>query len=256
MEADFISHLEELRRRLLVALAAFVAASIACYFFSDSLLLFLTLPLDRTAGGTALYFQTPYEALMIRLKVAALAGLVVSCPVLFAEAWFFVSPGLYPHEKRPATFLALASVVLFLAGGVFAYAAVVPFSLNFFLSFQTDQIRPLLGIKPYFSFLTGMLLAFGILFDFPVVLIGLVHLGVVRSKVLAKSRKIIMVLIFVAAAVLTPSPDPVSQILLALPLAVLFEASLALARFFEKKRDEKTAGSGKKDRQKNQQKDL
>ena len=129
----------------------------------------------------------------------------------------------------------LISVALFLMGACFAYAIVTPWGLRFLLSFQTEKIQPFLGIGPYFSFLTGMILACGILFDFPVFIVGLVKLGVVKTSTLAAARKVVIVFIFISAAVMTPSPDPFSQLLLAVPLLLLFEVSLAVARAFESK---------------------
>lgn len=235
MTADYLSHLEELRRRLIFSLIFFAVASVVSYFFSHQLLDFLTQPLRRYEAGTQLFFQRPYEAFLTHLKVAALAGLIISLPVFFMQGWLFVAPGLYAHERRTVSFLIFFSVVFFLLGAVFAYLVVIPWGLHFLLSFQTQSLKPLLGIGPYFSFLIGMVLAFGFLFDIPLILVGLVKLGVVRSQTLAKGRKWIIVGIFVLAAILTPSPDPVSQLLLAGPLLLLFEISLAVSRLTERR---------------------
>ncbi len=235
---DFLSHLEELRRRFLIALAAFFIAAAGSYFFSASILDFLTRPLD-SFKEVQLIFQKPYEAFLIHLKAAALGGALLSSPVLFAQAWLFVAPGLYEKEKKLIFPLIIISAALFLTGAGFAYTAAIPLGLRFLLSFQTEKIQPMLGIDPYFSFLTGMILACGILFDFPVFIIGLVKLRVVKAAALAASRKIVIVFIFIAAAVMTPSPDPLSQILLAAPLLVLFEISVAVASSLEAK-DNKT----------------
>lgn len=233
MLPDFVPHLEELRRRLLVSLALFAAASTIAYFFSSSLIDFFTLPLKQH-GDVQLFFQKPFEAFMTHLKVAALTGLVAASPFLLAQIWFFIAPGLYDREKKVFLPIILISAVLFLAGIVFAYTLVIPWGLGFLLSYQTESLKPLLGIGPYFSFLTGMLLAFGFLFDFPVFIVGLVKLGVVKTKTLAKARRAVIVIIFILAAILTPSPDPASQVLLAIPLVIVFEISLWVAGFFER----------------------
>jgi len=232
---DFLSHLEELRKRLLTILGSFVFFSVAAYFFSGALIEFLIFPL-RQHQDAHLIFQTPYEAFLIHVKVAAVAGFLFSLPVLFWQFWLFVSPGLYGEEKRFFFPLIIICCLLFVAGCAFAYYLVVPFGLHFLLAFQTESLRPFIGIAPYFSFLLGMVLALGLLFDFPVVIWGLIRLGVVKSETFAKARKVIIVGIFIAAAVLTPSPDPVSQLLLAVPLLILFEVSLAVARITEKAR--------------------
>lgn len=234
MTEDFLSHLEELRKRLLIAIGCFFSLAVLAYFFSGQLIDFLVAPLRRQQDAH-LIFQTPYEAFLIHVKVAAVAGLLGSLPVLFWQFWIFVAPGLYDKEKKIFLPLIVVCSGLFLTGSAFAYYWVIPFGLNFLLSFQTESLRPFIGIAPYFSFLLGMLLAFGLLFDFPVVMLGLIRLGVLRAEAVAKARRIVVVLIFIAAAILTPSPDPVSQLLLALPLIVLFEISLVIARTTENK---------------------
>ena len=232
---DFIPHLEELRRRLITCIIVFSAASVLAYFFSRPILEFLTHSLRESPYPAQLIFQRPYEAFMIHIKVAAFTGFLISSPVLLSQLWLFIAPGLYEKEKKIFLPIMSISIGLFWVGVLFAYFLIVPWTLQFLLGFQTETIKPLLSVGAYFSFLSGMLIAFGILFDFPVFMVGLVELGVVKTKTLAASRKIIIVLIFIAAAVLTPSPDPVSQVLLALPLVALFEISLFIAAAREKK---------------------
>ncbi len=231
-DSDFVSHLEELRRRLIVCLLTFGFAAAVAYFFSGDILDFLIEPLRRHQA-TELFFHKPYEAFLTHLKVAALTGIIVSSPVLMTQIWLFVAPGLYLHEKRILTALIFFSVLMFVAGAAFAYWIVIPWGLHFLLSFQTEALRPLLGVGPYFGFLTGMMLALGILFDFPVLILGLVRLGILSAATLAGARKMAVVSIFILAAILTPSPDPFSQLLMALPLLALFEFSVALARWME-----------------------
>ena len=230
---DFLSHLEEFRRRLIFCVGVFLILAGVCYFFSKPLLDLLIAPL-RDYQEIDLYFVKPYEAFLTRIKVAALSGLVLAIPVFFSQMWLFVSPGLYAQEKKIAFPLILVSAILFFTGAFFAYRIVVPLSLNFLLSFQTDTLKPLLGVSPYFSFLLGMVLAFGLVFDFPVILLGLIRLGTVNTQMLKKARKLVIILIFITAAILTP-PDPVSQALLALPLILLFEISIVVGRWVEKK---------------------
>ncbi len=235
MSSDLVFHLDELRKRVFICLIVFCAATFISCFFSKDILNFLTWPLRRYTE-TALYFQKPHEAFFVSFKAAAFSGFLFSLPIILFQAWGFVSPALYGHEKKYFLPIVTASILLFFVGAVFAYTLVIPFGLQFLLSFQTESLKPILDISSYVSFLTGMLLAFGILFDFPVVLIGLVKLGVVSHRALAKSRKIAFVLIFVAAALLTPSPDPVSQCLLAFPLILLFEISLFISARVEPNR--------------------
>lgn len=232
---NFIPHLEELRRRLLICLAVFFATSIISYFFSHTLLEFFTQPLRNGPYPAGLIFQKPYEAFLIHLKVAAFAGFLISSPVLLFQGWLFVAPGLYEREKKIFLPIILISIILFWVGVIFSYVFVVPWALQFLLGFQTETLRPLLSVGPYFSFLTGMMAVSGVLFDFPVFMVGLVELGVVKIKTIIESRKLVIVLIFITAAILTPSPDPVTQLLLALPLLGLFEISLRMASLRERK---------------------
>lgn len=234
MAQEFIAHLEELRKRSMLSLIAFFAAAIASYFYSRPLIEFIIAPLKKYQNAE-LIFQTPYEAFLVHIKVAAVSGLFFSSPVLFAQFWLFVSPGLYSAEKKFLLPLIFLSIILFLVGSVFAYYLVLPAGLHFLLSFQTESLQPFLSISPYFSFAFGTILSCGIIFDFPIMLMGLIKLGVVRLETLQSSRKIIIVLIFVLAAILTPSPDPVTQLFLAIPLLALFELSVIMSRLSSKK---------------------
>lgn len=228
-----IAHLEELRRRILTCLTVFLLAWIGCYFFSRPLIEALILPLRRYEDAQ-LVFQTPYEAFMVHLNVSAMAGFMVSSPVFFAQVWGFLMPALYPSERKIILPLVIFSVLLFAAGFLFAYLAVVPVGLHFFLGFQTDSLKPLLAIGPYFSFLVWMTLLCGFMFDFPLMLLGLIRLGVLPYKALKAIRKHVVVGIFILAAVITP-PDPVSQIMVAGPLWFLFEACMLLGKWVKPK---------------------
>lgn len=234
MTADFISHLEELRKRIFVCLAVFVLSWIGCYFFSRPLVELLIAPLKRYENAQ-LVFQTPYEAFMVHLNVSGLAGFLIACPVIFGQLWGFLTPALYAEEKKVIFPLVILSALLFFAGFSFAYFIVVPVGLHFFLSFQTESLKPLLSISPYFSFLLWMTVTCGLMFDFPLVLLGLIRLGVLPRKGLIVARKYVVVGIFVVAAVITP-PDPASQLMVAGPLWILFEACILLSKRFEPKR--------------------
>lgn len=225
----FIPHFEELRRRLLVSLAVFIALSALSFFFSAPILDFLTLPL-RQYGPPAVFFQKPYDAFLAHLKVSALAGFLTGSPFYIAQAWSFVTPGLYAKEKKAFTAVIATTSLLFLAGAAFSFLIVLPVSLRFLLGFETQTLKPLVGVDDYFSFLFAMVLAFGFVFNFPVVVVGLVRLGVVQTETLRRARRAVIACLFLTAAVLTPSPDPVGQIFLALPLIGLFEISLWVCR--------------------------
>ncbi|MBI4550019.1 MAG: twin-arginine translocase subunit TatC [Candidatus Omnitrophica bacterium] len=239
-EFEWTAHLEELRRRLFVILAALAAASLVAFFFSDPIFHALTRPIR--VFEEKLYFLSPYEAFLVKLKVSLFAGVVLSSPVIFAQIWLFVAPGLYEREKKLVLLSACWTALCFAAGIVFAYFLVAPFALKFFLGFQTPDLRPLISIREYISFLTALLISFGAAFVFPVFLLLLVQLGILEASTLARQRRLAVVVIFVASAMLTPSTDILSQLLLAVPLILLFEGSLFFARRIERR---KAAGSGR-----------
>lgn len=233
MNFDFLNHLEEFRRRLIISLLALAGATFICFFFSRQILDILSLPLLKHPE-VSLYFQTPYEAFIVNVKAAVTAGVILSLPVWMIQVWHFIAPGLYEKERRAMIPLIFCSLALFLLGCAFAYYLVVPAGLDFLLAFGSQTLKPMLTVGPYVSFFLGMILACGALFDFPVVMIGLVKMGVVTTDAMAKARKAAIVIIFIVAAVVTPSPDPFSQLLLAIPLWVFFEISLVICRRFEK----------------------
>ncbi len=226
---DFLSHLEELRRRLLAIALVLLIASVVGFFLAGPLLELIMKPLAAAAVKT-LVFHKPHEAFSVHLNVAIAFGTAVTFPFLLQQVWSFVAPGLYEREKKSGLLLCLGLILLFCAGLVFAYVMAIPFGLRFLLAFQTPTLQPLLSVDAYFSFAGSTLLIFGLLFDFPVAIFGLVRGGFVRVETLAGIRRPIILVIFILAAVLTPSPDPVSQVTLALPLILLFELALWAAR--------------------------
>ncbi len=232
-KTDWIDHLEELRRRVFVILAALAGGTILSYFFSDPLLRLLTAPIRSLQEN--LYFLTPYEAFLVKLEISFFSGAVLTSPVILTQIWLFVAPGLYEKEKKTLCLGVVWTLFCFLAGILFAFFAVLPFALRFFLGFQTANLKPLISIRQYLSFTFHFLMGFGIAFVFPVFILLLVKLGFIGSCTLARQRKIAVVIIFIVAAVLTPSPDVISQILLALPLLVLFEIAVFLAKKIEKR---------------------
>ncbi len=230
---DVVSHLEELRKRLLISIVSFFVVSVACYFFSTSIIDALVEPLKQSQNAK-LIFQSPHEAFFIHLKVAGFVGFLITFPIIIFQFWLFVSPGLYANEKKIIFPLIFVSILLFAVGAGVAFYLVIPFCLQFLLGFQTESLQPYIAIDPYFSFLFTLTLAFGVLFDFPVIILGLVGLKILNSRLLQVWRKWIIVAIFVVSAILTP-PDPVSQILLGIPLLVLFEITVFFSKIIERK---------------------
>lgn len=211
------------------------ACFLASYNFSNELFGLLTLPLVRVMPDqSSMIFTGLAEGFFTYLKVAFLAGILLASPVIFYQFWAFISPGLYSHEKKyifPFTFF---SVMFFVGGSLFGYFVVFPFAFEFFMSFNNDQIRALPSLKEYLTFSTKLLLAFGAAFELPIFIFFLAKLGIVTVEGLARNRKYFLVGAFIAAAILTP-PDVVTQVLMAIPLMLLYELGIIAARLTAKK---------------------
>jgi len=229
---SLIDHLEELRRRLVICVLTVLACSIFSYFYSDKILAILKRPFPHS-----LVFIAPQEAFVITLKIALFGGIIFALPMIIYHVWQFISSGLKKKEKRYLLFYSPFSLLLFLTGASFAYFLVVPVGLRFLLSFGGSSLEPMISISKYLSFITLMILAFGIVFELPLVLMFLVMIGIVSPQLLAKKRKVFIIAIFVLAAILTP-PDVFTQILLALPLIILYEVSIWLAKIVAVRRGE------------------
>jgi sec-independent protein translocase protein TatC len=231
------AHLEELRKRLIYSFLAIGVAFALCYAFIKPIVEILMRPLVQVLPpGSTLVFTAVPEAFFTYLKAAILAGIFFSSPFILYQIWAFVSPGLYQREKKYIFPYLIVSSAFFVGGALFCYYIVFPVVFRFFLSFASETIRPLPAIKDYLAFTIKLLLAFGLLFQWPALILFLARMGVVSSSVLSRNRKYAVLVIFVAAAVLTP-PDLVSQLLLAGPLLAMYEGSIWMAKFFGKKEE-------------------
>lgn len=237
----FMSHLEELRKRFIRAIIAVVAGFVIAYNFKEELYGFLSQPLKAALPpGASLIFTSPAEAFITYLKVAFLAGLIAASPVVFYQLWRFISPGLYKNERRLIWPFVILSSGLFVGGAAFCYAVVFPYAFAFFMSFTSDKIVPMIKLSEYLSFSSVLLVAFGIVFEMPLVLVFLGRIGVINQHFLRKNRKYAVLILFVAAAFFTP-PDVISQLLMAGPLLILYEISIWMVAALEKKKAERKA---------------
>ncbi len=233
----FISHLIELRERLMRALVAVLLPFLAVFIWPGPGAIYdlLALPLMRALPEGARMIATGViTPFMVPMKVSALAAFMVALPYVLYQAWAFVAPGLYEHEKRLALPIVVASTVLFYLGVAFCYFFVFGKVFAFINEFAPKSITPAPDIEAYFSFVITMFLAFGVTFEIPVVVILLVRFGVVSVEKLRQARPYVIVGAFIVAAVVTP-PDVLSQFMLAVPMCLLFEAGLFLARFVGKR---------------------
>ena len=219
-----VEHLEELRVRLLICLIAFGIATIVGYAFVERILALLLRPVGQVV------FLAPTEAFFVRLKVAALSGVFLCLPVILYQIWRFVAIGLTPTERRYTLSMLPAAVILFVGGAAFAFLTMLPLGVRFLLSYQTPNLVPMISIAAYTSFATAFVLSFGLLFQLPLVVVLLARLGIVTPATLAAGRKYAILAIVTASAVLTPTTDIVSQLLMAVPTYFLYEVSIWVAR--------------------------
>jgi sec-independent protein translocase protein TatC len=229
-EESFLSHLVELRDRLIKSLIVVIILFGVCFYFSGDILKFLSLPLyEALPKGTKPIFTDQAGAFFTLTKVAFLTALLLSLPVVLYQAWAFVAPGLYEHEKKFAIPLIFSSVFFLLVGISFAYYFVLPAAYKFFISFSAQTgADTLQDLQKYWDFTLSIFFGFGLTFEVPVVEMLLVKMGIVTTQQLRDARRYVIVGAFVVAAVLTP-PDVLSQFMLAVPLILLYELGIFLA---------------------------
>lgn len=237
--APLLDHLIELRTRIIRSLLALALGFGVCLYFADDILGFLVWPLKQAFpdGEGQLIFTKLPEVFFVELKVALFAGFMISFPVVANQLWAFVAPGLYAREKKAFLPFLLATPVLFLSGAALAYFVVMPTAFRFFLGYGGEagglQVQALPSAGEYLGLVMQFILAFGITFLLPVLLLLLHRAGIITRAQMAGARRYVIVGIFALAAIVTP-PDPGSQVILALPLLLLFEISLVLMRLQEK----------------------
>ena len=242
-QSPLLDHLIELRGRLVRAVLALLVAFGVCFYFADEIFGFLVRPLTKAfpEGQGQLIYTRLYEAFFVEVKVALFAAFFLAFPVIANQLWAFVAPGLYAREKRAFLPFLIATPILFTLGGALAYFFVMPLAFTFFLGFQGNtggiEAQALPAMGDYLSLVMQFILAFGVSFLLPVLLLLLNRAGIVSRQQLAAARRYVIVGIFVIAAVATP-PDVISQILLAVPLILLFEGSLLFMKR-EEERDRK-----------------
>jgi sec-independent protein translocase protein TatC len=233
---SFTSHLEELRTRFIRVLVAVGIGFVACYGFKDWLFKIITQPLaDVLPAKSFMIYTGMPEAFFIYMQIAFFASLLLTGPYCLYQVWKFISPGLLPGEKKYVLPFVLVSSTLFISGVLFGYFLVLPPAFKFFVSFSSDFLKPMFSLKEYLSLSLKFLLGFGVSFQLPVFLFFMTKIGIVNARMLSKHRRYAILIIFILAAVLTPSPDAITQTLMALPLMVLYEVGIVVSRFAEKK---------------------
>lgn len=220
-----VQHLEELRKRLIICLITIFVVGFFCFFYTDNILSILSKPIGK------LVFLKPTEAFIIRIKIAFYSSLFVSMPVILYQVWEFVSPALIETERYILRWIIPFSYLLFVFGVALAFFGVLPTGIKFLLDYGTENIQPMISINSYISFVITFLLAFGIIFQLPLVVLFLTKLGIVSPKWLIQQRKYAILVIFIISGIITPGPDIFSQFLMAIPTLLLYEISILLSKF-------------------------
>ncbi|GMT47208.1 MAG: Sec-independent protein translocase protein TatC [bacterium] len=245
-------HLTELRQRLIKSLIAVLIGFGLSFNFSEQLFRLLTLPLRSDLHLTTispyiefipkvspiqkLVFLAPAEAFWMNIKVAMVAGIVLALPVALYQLWKFIAPGLMTSEKKYVVPFVVAGTTLFLTGALFCFSIILPFAMGFLLTYKTTYLTPMISVSSYVDFCLKFLLSFGAIFELPIVILFLTRAGVVTPKTLAKNRKYAVLVAFILAAVLTPTPDAFNQTLMAVPIILLYETGIIISKIFSKKK--------------------
>ncbi len=230
-----MAHLMELKKRLTIAILAYIFGVIVLMNFSEVVFEFISIPIrDALPPGTPLIFLNAPDVFFTYLKIALVLSLFATAPITFYQLWAFVAPGLYKNERRAFIGYFLSSLILMLSGAAFSFFIVFPLIFEFFLGFSTDLIQAMPAIKEYLTLVLKLLFAFGMSFQIPIVIMLLVRLDLVSIAALKDKRRYVIVWAFIFAAVLTP-PDIISQTLLALPMLLLYEAGIIVAKVLSQK---------------------
>lgn len=234
---SFLDHLDELRRRIIWGLASVLAGFVIALFFVYDIFDFIMRPMQQLLppGGTLVYTD-PSEAFMLMIKIALIAGLLLASPLVFAQVWLFIAPGLYVHEKKLAIPFVAMSSFLFVLGAAFSHYVVFPITWRFFVGFTNDILTFMPRVEPAFSMYLRLILALGITFQLPTLVLFLARMGLITPRFMIRNFKYAVLIITLAAAVLSPDGGGVGMLAMGAPVMVLYILSIALAWIFGKKK--------------------
>lgn len=237
-EMPFLDHLEELRWRILWSLLALLVGGAIGFFlcWRFNVVGLLQAPIEPLLGGSRLVYLSPTDPFFITLKLGVGVGVLLASPIVIQQMWSFISPALLPHERRAIVPSFYLGVVLFLGGVALAYFAVLPITLEFMMGFQAESLEQNITIGHYMSFVVRILLAFGLVFELPVVMLVLAAIGLVDSRMLAAKRRYAVVVSVIVASLITPGDFIVLTLFLMIPLLLLYELSIGLAKLVERRR--------------------
>ena len=251
-KAPLTEHLGELRSRIVFSVIAILATFMASFYFSEDLFRLLTMPIHNNVSFSIkspfiifypganpdlkLIFIAPAEAVWMHIKISFISASILSSPIIFFEIWKFISPGLLERERKYAIPFVFTTTFLFLLGSLFCFIIILPFAMNFLLTYKTENLQPMISVGKYIDFCLKFILSFGAIFELPVMMVFLTKMGVVTPEFLAKNRKYSVLIAFVLAAVLTPTPDAFNQTLMAIPIILLYEVGILASRILNKKK--------------------
>ena len=225
---SLIDHLGELRGRIIVALVSMIIGTVVSYYYVDDIIQILIAPAGK------LYYTKPTEAFFTYMKISIISGLIVSSPVWFYQIWAFIIPALSKGEKKVTFLIVPSAISLFIIGVLFSYYLVLPTAIEFFIGFGTDGLQPLFSIGQYIDFVVGFIIPFGITFELPLIIVALGALGILSSQRVRKFRKIFILLAFIVGGAISPTPDMLSQTMIAGPMVLLYEISHGILRYILK----------------------
>jgi sec-independent protein translocase protein TatC len=253
-KAPLTEHLGELRNRIFITLGVVIVAFGVCFNYSENIFTILTSPIHNTvnfslnspfiiftpnkSSNMKLVFLAPAEAVWMHIKISFISAFIVSSPVIFFEIWRFIAPGLLGKEKKYALPFVFITTSLFLIGALFCFIIILPFAMNFLLNYKTENLQPMLSVGKYVDFCLKFILSFGAIFELPVLTVFLTRMGIVTPAWLAKNRKYAVLIAFVLAALLTPTPDAFNQSLMAIPIIILYEVGILASRILDRKKKE------------------
>jgi len=229
-EQTFWEHINELRKRIIYIILFLVPSFIVCFIFSDYILSIISKPLGD------LYFFSPIEAFSVKLKLSFLCSIFISFPFIIYQIWKFIEPALYSNEKKVLIIGFISSLILFYSGSLLSIFIITPLGVKFLMSFSTENLKGLIRANEYLNFLLFMTLSFGFLFQIPIIMTILSAFKLINPKFYSKNRKIIIFLIFVASAIITPTVDTFSMLLLAIPLIIIFEIGIITSKIVYKEK--------------------
>ncbi len=235
-QLTLVEHLSELRKRVIIIFIAIILGAGVSYKYIDIIIEYMVKP----AKKLEFIYLSPPELFVAYIKIAIIAGIIISSPISLMQIWLFIKPGLKRNERKYLLFSLYMGIIFFLIGCIFAYLTIIPITIEFFTQVSVEQIAPLFSFDSYLSFISSLLFSFGLVFELPLLIVLLTQLNLITADTLKKYRKIVILVIFIVAAILTP-PDVVSQVLLALPMLFLYELSIWISAWMGRRKKQRNS---------------